>query len=98
MDFLLVAESGPGQTDEKGLIVPRFGNKPENHVAVSMSFEDLSELLLLTKMHYEAWLSAWYGAKKTKMGFHKPQMQKEDQIELPNNSEPVFQVFSVYES
>ena len=24
-DFLLVADSGPGETDEKGLIVPRFG-------------------------------------------------------------------------
>lgn len=27
-DFLLVADSGPGETDEKGLIVPRFGKHP----------------------------------------------------------------------
>ena len=46
--------------DAKGLIVPRFGNKPENHVAVSMTFDALSELLLMTKTHYEAWLTAWY--------------------------------------
>lgn len=59
-DFLFVADSGPGQTNDKGLIVPRFGNKPENHVAVSMTFESFSELLLLTKAHYNAWLSAWY--------------------------------------
>ena len=59
-DILFVADSGPGETTEKGLIVPRFGNKPENHVAVSMSLEVLSELLLLTKTHYEAWLAAWY--------------------------------------
>ena len=26
-DFLFVADSGPGETDSKGLIVPRFGNK-----------------------------------------------------------------------
>lgn len=59
-DVLFVADSGPGETNEKGLIVPKFGNKPENHVAVSMTFETLSELLLLTKAHYEAWLAAWY--------------------------------------
>ena len=35
-DILFVADSGPGEENEKGLIVPRFGNKPENHVAVSM--------------------------------------------------------------
>lgn len=60
-DFLFVADSGPGQTNEKGLIVLRFGNRPENHVAVSMSFEAFSELMLLTKAHFEAWLAAWYG-------------------------------------
>ena len=59
-DFLFVADSGPGQTKEKGLIVPKFGNKPENHVAISMTFEAFSELMLTTKMHYEAWLAAWY--------------------------------------
>ncbi len=59
-DFLLIADSGPGETDAKGLIVPKFGRNPENHVAVSMTFQSLSELLLLTKTHYEAWLAAWY--------------------------------------
>ena len=59
-DFLLVADSGPGEKDAKGLIVPKFGNKPENHVAVSMTFEAFSELLLMTKMHYQSWLTAWY--------------------------------------
>ena len=59
-DFLLVADSGPGDKDAKGLIVPKFGNKPENHVAVSMTFEAFSELLLMTKMHYQSWLTALY--------------------------------------
>lgn len=62
-DILFVADSGPGDVTEKGLIVPKFGNKPENHVAVSMTFENLSELLLLTQAHYMAWLSAQYMAK-----------------------------------
>ena len=59
-DLLLVADSGPGETTEKGLIVPKFGNKPENHITVSMSLDVFGELLLITKTHYEAWLSAWY--------------------------------------
>lgn len=59
-DFLFVADSGPGETNDKGLIVPRFGNKPENHVAVSMTWDALAELILMTKAHYEAWLTARY--------------------------------------
>ena len=59
-DVLFIADSGPGETNAKGLIVPRFGNNPENHVAVSMTFETLSEMILLTKTHYEAWLTATY--------------------------------------
>ena len=59
-DFLFVADSGPGETNEKGLIVPKFGGKPENHVAVTMSFEALSEMFLVTRMHYQCWLASWY--------------------------------------
>lgn len=59
-DFLFTASSGPGEKDAKGLIVPRFGKKPENHVSVSMTWDSLAELLLITKTHYEAWLAAWY--------------------------------------
>ena len=59
-DVLFIADSGPGETNAKGLIIPKFGNKPENHVAVSMTFQALSELCLLTKTHYEAWLAATY--------------------------------------
>lgn len=59
-DFLFIANSGPGEQRKTGLIVPKFGNKPENHVAVGMTFETLSELLLLTKVHYVAWRAAWY--------------------------------------
>lgn len=59
VDFLLVAESGPGATNDKGLIVPKFGNKPENRVAVGMTFETFAELILTTYIHYSAWLSAF---------------------------------------
>lgn len=59
-DFLLIADSGPGEQNEKGLIVPRFTGKGENHVVVALSWEDFSEMMLMTKVHYEAWLAAWY--------------------------------------
>ena len=59
-DFLFVADSGPGETNAKGLIVPRFGKNLENHVSVSMTFELFSELMLMTQAHYQAWLTAYY--------------------------------------
>ena len=58
--YLFVADSGPGEADAKGLIVPKFGNKPENHVAVSMSWRTVNELMMMTKVHYESWLAAKY--------------------------------------
>jgi hypothetical protein len=58
--YLFVADSGPGETDFKGLIVPKFGNNPENHVAVSMNWRAVNELMMMTSVHYEAWLSAKY--------------------------------------
>ena len=70
-DFLFVADSGPGQTDAKGLIVPKFGSKPENHVSISMSFESFSEMMLLTKEHFRAWLSVWYSLKMQSAGNQK---------------------------
>ncbi len=59
-DFLFIADSGPGEKDDKGLIVPKFGKNPENHVSVSLNWNALSEFFLTTKTHYEAWLAAWY--------------------------------------
>ncbi len=59
-DIRLIAMSGPGEENSQGLIVPKFGVKPENQVAVGMTFEALSEVLLLTKTHYEAWLATKY--------------------------------------
>lgn len=74
-DLLLVADSGPGETTDKGLIVPKFGKNPENHVAVSMSFDLFSEFLLETKINYQAWLSAWYVSCSTSSTGGKPNGQ-----------------------
>ena len=58
--YFLTATSGPGEEDAKGLIVPKFGNNPENRVSVPISHSDVSELMLIAKTHYEAWLAAQY--------------------------------------
>lgn len=58
--LLFVASSGPGEENATGLIVPKFGKNPEQHVAVSMAFDGASRLFLLTRTHYNAWLTAWY--------------------------------------
>ena len=60
VDYLFVADSGPGETNATGLIVPKFGKTPENHVSVGLNWRNLNELLLMTKTNYEAWLAAWY--------------------------------------
>ena len=58
--LFFTADSGVGETGPTGLIIPKFGNNPENHVSVSLSFDDFSELMLITRAHYHAWLSASY--------------------------------------
>ena len=59
-DFLLIADSGPGEENATGLIVPRWGQTPENHVAISLDARALTGMLCLAKAHYEAWLSSQY--------------------------------------
>ena len=81
VELLLVADSGPGVTTEKGLITPKFGSKPENHVAVSLTLDAFGELLLATQAHYQAWLTAWYmGGCKTVQpkSYQKAQTQNQN--------------------
>ena len=75
VDYLLCAESGPGQTDAKGLIVPKYGSSPEQRVSVAMNWQALNEIILMTKIHYEAWLAAKYTADFG--GNHKTQSNPE---------------------
>ncbi len=42
-DYLFVADSGPGEQSGKGLIVPRFGKAPEQHMAVSLNWRAVNE-------------------------------------------------------
>lgn len=86
-DFLFIADSGPGETDAKGLIVPQFGNKPENHVAVNLSFESLSGLLLMTKMHYQMWLASQY------VRYPIPSVRKQQTQPLQNRNAEITPLF-----
>lgn len=61
-DYFFTADSGPGEENKTGLIVPRFGKSPEQHVSVILTWRQLNELLLTTVAHYNAWLSAKYAA------------------------------------
>lgn len=61
-DYFLTADSGPGEENATGLIAPRFGKSPEQHVSVMLTWRQLNELLFTTKLHYSAWLSARYMA------------------------------------
>lgn len=72
-DYLFVADSGPGEQSGKGLIIPRFRKNPEQHVAVSLTWRGLNELLLTTAAHYQAWLSAKYLADWPKL--HAPRLE-----------------------
>lgn len=86
-DFLFVADSGPGETNAKGLIVPKFGNRPENHVAISMTFEAFSELLLMTQTHYQAWLTVWYSTHSIPQSAHRSTAQAISSIEEYRSSQ-----------
>lgn len=61
---LMMAKSGPGEQDAKGLIVPKFGKNPEHQVMIPLSYKDFAELFLMTKAHYEAYLVYRYAKEK----------------------------------
>lgn len=61
-DYFFTANSGPGEENKTGLIVPHFGKSPEQHVSVILTWRQLNELLFTTAAHYHAWLSARYMA------------------------------------
>lgn len=76
-DYLLTADSGPGEENKTGLIVPRFGKSPEQHVSVILTWRQLNELLFTTVAHYNAWLSARYAADW--QSIHAPRFEEKGQ-------------------
>ena len=58
--FLLTAESGAGKEDERGLIVPAFGSKPDKRIMLGMSAEDLKSLCMIVKFHMQSYITSQY--------------------------------------
>jgi hypothetical protein len=50
-----------------------------------MTFDALSELLLMTKTHYESWLTAWY-LSQTHSGHQQNQMPANNQVPAANSA------------
>lgn len=76
-DYFFTADSGPGEENKTGLIVPRFGKSPEQHVSVILTWRQLNELLFTTVAHYNAWLSARYAADWKSV--HAPRFEEKGQ-------------------
>lgn len=59
--IILQALSGPGQKNEKGLIVPRYNfTNAEEIVKIPLTQDAFEEMLLVTKAHIDAYISAKY--------------------------------------
>lgn len=55
--IILTAEQGAGEADANGLIVPRFGTRPEQKVMIPLSADDAKELFLYTREMIRAYLN-----------------------------------------
>lgn len=82
---LFTAESGAGEQNKQGLIVPRYGNNPENKVVVKMTVESFTSFILTTQYNYIAWLSSEYmkGRKNCQFG---SETQSVDNNDYPKNA------------
>lgn len=58
--FVFTAESGKGEQNEKGLIVPRYGTSPENRIMVALTDVQLKQFALMIQMHLQAYYTSLY--------------------------------------
>jgi hypothetical protein len=49
--FLVIAEQGAGESDAKGLIVPRYGNKPDAKIMVPVTEDAMKQLAAIAKAY-----------------------------------------------
>ena len=61
---VVTARSGPGEQNDKGLIVPKYGNKPEQAVLIPLSYDDFMEVMIAGEESYRAYLVYYYAHEK----------------------------------
>lgn len=68
MPWIISGEHGDGEEDAKGLIVPKYGNKPEEIVRVPLTEEGFREFAVVTMLHIQAYINSQYmGVVQSKM-------------------------------
>ena len=70
----LIASTGPGYVNEKGLIIPEKVAKTDHSVMMTLSAKDIREVALMIKVHIEAYLNTQY-----MKGLWTNQMVQQDQ-------------------
>ncbi len=58
--FMVQAEQGAGEENDKGLIVSKFGGKPELRVMIPMQSEDTKKFVLMIGAKIRAYMAAQY--------------------------------------
>ncbi len=58
--FMLVAECGIGEESSTGLIVPKYGTKPEQKIMIPFNADDIKRFALIVQAHIQAYLVSRY--------------------------------------
>lgn len=58
--FVLKVEQGAGESNDKGLIVPKFGTKPEVRIFVPIDDATLKKLAIMINTHIDAFITSQY--------------------------------------
>ena len=77
----LIASTGPGSVNDKGLIIPEKGAKTDHSVMLTLSAKDIREVALMIQMHIQAYLQSEY-----MKGLWSNQMVQQDQQAYTNQN------------
>jgi hypothetical protein len=55
--FLFIAEQGAGESDEKGLIVPRYGNKPDAKIMIPVKEDAIKQMAAIVKVYIQGFIT-----------------------------------------
>lgn len=79
--YFLTAKSGPGEENEKGLIVPKY-KEPEQKVSIALEHYDLIRLCRMVEMRYSAYLASEYICHPIEQR-EKPGEKKQESTKTP---------------